>query len=150
MANLRSPRVRSFAPIVIVLLLVACAGATPQRVALNSLQGIRQSVVTAVQVFNAGYQAGQFSDAQRTSLGVLYGKYVSADNLAATALGATTVGTDPTVLVGQITALAADVINFVNSLKPPATPNPSPAPVKAPAPASPATTASVASTLSGK
>ena len=138
----------ALAPVlVLVLLAAACASVPPQRVALNSLQGVRASVVAAVQVFNAGYQQNQFSEAQRTALGTLYNKYVAADSLAATALGATTVGSDPNAILAQVTVVAADVIKFVAALKTPAAPAPVTTPVATPAPtAAPATRAKMSDT----
>lgn len=113
-----SCRLRAAAlPLAALIFLAACAGVTPQRVALNSLQGIRDSVTTSVKVFNVGYQAGQFNELQRTQLGTLYNKYIAADKIAAEALGATTVGSDPSAILGQVTVLAGDVIKFVNTLK---------------------------------
>ena len=84
--------------------------------AFNGLKTIRASVTTAVGVFNAGYQAGQFSEAQRTSLQTLYSKYLAADNVAAAALSATTL-TDPVQIISQVTVLASDVLKFINALK---------------------------------
>jgi hypothetical protein len=100
-----------------IVLVVACAGVSPQRVALNSLQGIRDAVTTSLKVFNAGYQAGQFTDAQRTQLQVLYQKYLDADKIAAEALGVTTSATDPAAIIQQVTIFAGDVMKFVQSLK---------------------------------
>jgi hypothetical protein len=114
-------RTKSLTVLCIIVLMVgmgnACAGVPPQRVALNSLQGIRDSVVTAVKVFNVGYQAGQYNDTQRAQLQVLYQKYLDADKIAAEALGATTVVGDPNSVVQQVTILAGDVMKFVQSLK---------------------------------
>jgi hypothetical protein len=98
----------------------ATAGLTPaqqiQLDAFNGLRTIRASVTTAVGVFNAGYQAGQFTEVQRTQLQALYSKYLAADTLAATALGSTTL-TDPTQIVAQVTVLAGDILKFINVLK---------------------------------
>lgn len=107
---------RLLVPLVLITFLAACASATPQRVALNSLQGIRDTVTASLSVFNAGYQAGQFSEEQRTSLGILYGKYIAADTFAANALIVTT-STDTSAIVGQVTIVASDVIKFVQALK---------------------------------
>ena len=109
-----------------ILLLLACATTTTAQLdAFNALKTVRASVVAAVGVFNAGYQAGQFNEVQRTQLGTLYNKYIAADAVAATALSATTT-TDPTLIVQNVTVLAGDVLNFINLLKPPA-PTPTPA-----------------------
>ena len=111
-----------------ILLLIACATTTTAQLdAFNALKTIRVSVVAAVGVFNAGYQAGQFTEAQRTSLETLYNKYIAADAVAATALQATTT-TDPTAIVQSVTVLAGDVLKFVQLLRPPA-PFPTPAAV---------------------
>jgi hypothetical protein len=115
--NRRYKAVPLWLVVFVVLLATACAGVSPQRVALNSLQGIRESVVASVKVFNTGYQAGQFNELQRTQLGTLYTKYLAADKIAAEALGATTVGGDTNALVSQVTIVAADVLRFVQSLK---------------------------------
>lgn len=119
----------SVAPILVLVLLVAavaCAGASPQRVALNTLQATRQSVVTAVGVFNTGYQAGQFNDAQRDQLGVAYNKYLAADTAAALALKAAT-DTQAQAIVADVLAASVQVLQFVQSLK-----APTPVPVKTP------------------
>ena len=110
-------RVRSVVVTAVILAtLIACATATPQRIAFNSLQTIRTSVEVSLKVFNAGYQAGQFNDLQRTQLATLYGKYTAADKIAAEALLATTT-TDPAAIVAQVTIIASDVLKFVQSLK---------------------------------
>src|SRR5271169_2123823 len=111
---------------VILVLLSACATTTTAQLdAFNALKTIRVSVVAAVNVFNVGYQAGQFNEVQRTELGTLYNKYIAADAVAATALQATTT-TDPATIVQSVTVLAADVLNFIQLLKTPApTPTPS-------------------------
>ncbi len=118
-----------FVTAVVVAALVACAGVTPQRIALNSLQGIRDSVTTSLKVFNAGYQANQpgFGEIQRTKLQTLYGKYLAADKVAAEALAVTTAA-NQTDLVASVTVLAADVIRGVQSLQPAAAPTPATAP----------------------
>jgi hypothetical protein len=126
-------RKRALSPAIAVVLAIAlmgasCAGNSPQRDALNTLQSFRATVVAAVGVFNKGYQAGTFSDAQRTQLGVLYNQYLLADTAAADAIGATTT-TDPSTIVANVTVLGNAVINFVTSLKA----APSPAPVLTPA-----------------
>ena len=101
----------------LLVLSAACATTnTAQLDAFNGLKTIRVSVVAAVGVFNAGYQAGQFNDTQRTQLGVLYNKYLAADTIAATTLQATTTA-DPTQIVSNVTLLAGDVLRFVQSLK---------------------------------
>ena len=106
------------------LVSLACATTTTAQLdAFKALQTIRTSVVAAVGVFNQGYQSGQFTEVQRTQLGVLYNKYVAADAVAATALQATTT-TDPTTIVQTVTALAGDVLNFVSLLKNQPTPIP--------------------------
>src|SRR5271169_160007 len=113
---------------VILVLLSACATTTTAQLdAFNALKTIRVSVVAAVGVFDAGYNAGQFNELQRTELGTLYNKYLAADAVAATALQATTT-TDPTTIVQNVTALAGEVLTFVQLLKPPA-PTPTPAAV---------------------
>ena len=106
---------RLVTPLVIIAFLAACAGAPPARVAINSLQGIRDTVTTSLKVFNAGYQAGQFTEQQRTDLGVLYDKYLAADKIAAEAL--LPVGSDPNAILSQLTLVASNVIEFVQSLK---------------------------------
>lgn len=124
----------SLVPVIAILLItVACAGASPQRVALNTLQAVRATVVTAVQTFNVGYQSGQFSEQNRTDLGVLYNKYLTADTAAAQALLVVT-DTQASAIAANVTNLANDVILFVQALKPP-----TPAPVPAPASAATAT-----------
>jgi hypothetical protein len=95
--------------------LLACAS-SPQRIALNTLQGIRDTVTTSVKVFNVGYQAGQFSEQQRTDLKVLYNKYLAADTAAATALLSVT-DTQASAILSDVTILANAVIQFVQSLK---------------------------------
>lgn len=106
---------RVVTPLILVAFLAACASASPQRVALNSLQGIRDTVTTSLKIFNAGYQAGQFTEQQRTNLNVLYDKYLAADKIAAEAL--LPVGSDPNVILAEVTLVASDVIKFVQSLK---------------------------------
>lgn len=103
--------------IAILVLTAACPGVTPQRVALNSLQGIRDAVTTGLRVFNAGYQAGQYTDAQRDQLKVLYEKYLIADKVAAEALATTAATGDPVLLIQSVTIVAGDVLRFVQSLK---------------------------------
>lgn len=114
---------RKIVALVVVLLAIsACASSTlttAQQVQLdtfNGLKTIRASVTATLGVFNAGYQAGQFNEIQRTQLQTLYTKYLAADTVAATALGATTL-TDPTQIIQQVTILAGDVLKFVNALK---------------------------------
>ena len=105
-------------PVLVAVLLVAgCASIPPQRIALNTMQSIRAAVEESLKVFNAGYQAGQFSDAQRAQLGGLYQKYLDADRIAGEALLAASSGTDYTAMVARVTVVAGDVIKFVNTLK---------------------------------
>ena len=119
-------RARAVVALAAALTLLACATTTTAQLdAFNALKTIRVSVVAAVGVFNAGYQQNQFTEAQRTQLGILYNKYVAADAVAATALQATT-STDPTTIVQNVTALAGDVLNFVSLLNPLPTPTPTP------------------------
>jgi hypothetical protein len=97
---------------------VACTStqtATAQTTAFQALQTIRVSVESAVKVFNVGYQSGQYTDAQRLQLGLLYNKYLAADTVAAQALTVST--SDSTTIVGNITQLAAAVLNFVQTLQ---------------------------------
>lgn len=109
-------RKRTFALFVVLALLVSCASTDPGRTAFNSLKTLRASVEASLKVFNAGYQAGQFSEFQRSQVGVLYDKYLAADRIAAQAL-ATTTETDPAAIVARVTIIAAEVLKFVQTLK---------------------------------
>ena len=110
-------RQRITAALVLAVLVTACASMPPQRVALNTLESIRAAALAAVKTFNVGYQAGQFSEVQRTQLGILYGKYQKADTIAAEGIAAASAGTDYTQLVAGVTVFAGDLIKFVQSLK---------------------------------
>jgi cobalamin biosynthesis Mg chelatase CobN len=117
--NLLNQRGRALVVLAVVLTLASCATTnTVQLDAFNGLKTIRISVLAATTVFKAGYDAGQFSEAQRTQLGELYNKYLAADTIAATTLQTTTT-TDPAQIVGQVTILAGEVLKFVSSLSPP-------------------------------
>lgn len=97
---------------------VACTTtqvATAQTDALNGLKTIRASVEAAVKIFNVGYQAGTYNEAQRTQLGILYAKYLAADTATATALNVST--SDTATIVANVTSLAGAVLTFVQSLK---------------------------------
>jgi len=103
----------------LIFLLVAsgCATTTTaQQNAFNGLKTIRVGVEATLGIFNAGYQAGTYSEAQRTQLKGLYEKYLAADTIAANTLKATTT-TDPGTIISQVTVVAADVIRFIQSLK---------------------------------
>lgn len=111
--------IRQRVALLIVIMLVAsgCATTTTaQQNAFNGLKTIRVGVEGALAVFNAGYQAGTYTEAQREKLRALYTKYLAADKIAAEALLATTT-TDPATIVSRITVVAADVIRFVQELK---------------------------------
>lgn len=100
-----------------LIFLIHCATAqTAQQNAFNGLKTIRVGVEGALTVFNAGYQAGIYTEAQRTQLQTLYVKYLAADKIAAEALGAS-LQTDPATIVGKVTVVAADVIRFVQLLQ---------------------------------
>lgn len=123
MNQLRDPRGFSYARarafLALIFLLTASACATQnaaQQDAFKALKTIRVSVEASLTVFNAGYQAGTYTEAQRAQLRTLYSKYLAADKIAAESLGVT-LTTDPTVIVSQVTVLAGDVIKFVQSLK---------------------------------
>jgi hypothetical protein len=108
---------RAAACVAALIFLSSCATTTTaQQDVFNGLKTVRAGVEATLKVFNAGYQAGTYSDAQRTQLSVLYGKYLAADRIAAEALAATTT-VDPGQILAQVTVLAADVINFVQTLK---------------------------------
>jgi hypothetical protein len=108
----------------LVLALASCTASTTTTVGVgavrqdvfNGLKTIRIGVEGALAVFNAGYQAGTYSEAQRTALGALYQKYLLADTAAADALKATST-TDPATIIGGVTVVAADVIRFIQALK---------------------------------
>jgi H+/Cl- antiporter ClcA len=111
-------RVRRLLCVLVVVVLAASLGcaSTPQRIAFDTLQTLRTSVEGYVTAFNAGYQAGTYSDAQRDSLGVLYGKWRAADTAAALVIVATVDVQASTE--GQKVALAVRaILDFVNSLK---------------------------------
>lgn len=111
------------AAVFVAAALLACvSGLTPtqqaQLDAFNSLKSIRVLVVAGVEVFNKGYQSGQFNEAQRLELGILYNKYLTADTIAATALQTTTTS-DPGKIVSNVFILASDILRFIQSLKVP-------------------------------
>lgn len=107
---------RRAAFVAVALSILACATVTPQRIAFNSLKTVRTTVESSLKVFNAGYQAGTYTELQRTQLGILYGKYLAADKIAAETLLATTTK-DPAAIVAQVTIIASDVLKFIESLK---------------------------------
>jgi hypothetical protein len=112
-------RARLAVAVLALLALVSCAtaaGNTAKLDVFNGLKTIRVGVEGAVAVFNVGYQAGTYSEAQRTQLGLLYQKYLLADKAAADALMATSTS-DPGEIVSRVTVVAADVIRFIQALK---------------------------------
>jgi hypothetical protein len=112
-----SYRLRAIAGAVALTFLTSCATTTTaQQDAFKGLKTIRVGVEATLKVFNVGYQAGTYSELQRTQVGNLYAKYLAADKIAAEALSATTT-TDPGAIIAQVTAIAGDVVNFVTSLK---------------------------------
>lgn len=109
------PRAGAF--LALIFLLAACKTTTPAQVdAFNGLKTLRVSVEASLKVFNAGYQAGTYTELQRTQVGNLYAKYLAADKIAAGLLGATT-HADPAQVLADVTVVAGDVIRFVQSLK---------------------------------
>jgi hypothetical protein len=126
---MRSKTLRSsIAPILVLLIFAAaCAGMTPQRVALNTLQSVRTSVVAAVNVFGDGYKAGQFNDVQRDALKVVYNKYLAADTAAALSLKVAT-DVQAQAITTDVVAASVAVLQFVQSLKPQVIPTPAAAP----------------------
>lgn len=109
-------RHRIAALVAAAMVISACSTMTPGRAALNSLETTRAAVEATVKVFNSGYQAGQFSDAQRTQLKTLYGQYLITDTAAANLLAATT-EVNVNALVSDVTVAAGKVIEFVQTLK---------------------------------
>lgn len=126
---MRSKTLRSaIAPVLVLLIFAAaCAGMTPQRVALNTLQSVRTSVVAAVNVFGDGYKAGQFNDVQRDALKVVYNKYLAADTAAALSLKVAT-DVQAQAITTDVVAASVAVLQFVQSLKPSVIPTPAVAP----------------------
>lgn len=111
------PRAGAFLALIFLLVASGCATTTTaQQDAFNGLKTIRVGVEASLKVFNAGYQAGTYSELQRTQVGNLYAKYLAADKIAAEALGAT-MTTDPATIVARVTVLAGDVISFVQNLR---------------------------------
>lgn len=111
------PRAGAFLALIFLLAASGCATTTTaQQDAFNGLKTLRAGVEGTLKVFNAGYQAGTYSELQRTQVGVLYAKYLAADKIAAQALATTTL-TDPAQIISNTTVIAADVINFIRNLK---------------------------------
>jgi hypothetical protein len=101
----------------LILLVTACATTTPAQVdAFNGLKTVRAGVEATLKVFNAGYQAGTYTELQRTQVGNLYAKYLAADKIAATLLGAS-VHADPGQVIADVTVAAGDLVKFIQSLK---------------------------------
>jgi hypothetical protein len=110
--------------LVVLLAVALTAGAcasTPQRIAFDTLQTLRTSVEGYVTVFNAGYQAGTYNDAQRDALGALYGKWKAADTAAALVIVAT-VDVQASTEGQKVAVAVRAILDFVNSLKGPVTP----------------------------
>lgn len=105
---------RIVAPLVLVLALVACASAPPDRIVYNTLDGAVTGVQTAMRAFNDLYQAGKASEADRQK--VLDG-YAKFQQVALTAAKIAPEATAPNANATQVALDAASqLVTLIHSL----------------------------------
>jgi hypothetical protein len=94
--------------LVVVLLVVGCASAPPDRVALDTLKIAKATADSAMRVCADLYRQGKLTDAQKEQAILAYDKFAAAATTAAFALkAATTEGDANAIIVNATVALAS-------------------------------------------
>ena len=100
--------------VILAVMAVACSGVPPSRVAFNSIQDATVGVQTAVQSFNALYQQGKFTDADREKVKAAYEKF---QRVALLANSISSAATDPNAPVTALTVINAAADDFFNAVR---------------------------------